>query len=155
MGRVDRRERLERFRSGYEAVVDALAGATDADLDRRPPEGWSARMVVHHLADSEATAYVRLRRLVAEESPTIGAYDEESFARRLHYERPIAPSLAVLRAVREASLQLLETLDPDEWGRAGTHTESGAYSVEDWLDIYARHPHDHAEQIRRARRGEA
>ena len=73
--------------------------------------------------------------------------------RRLHYDRPIEPSVAVLRAVRAASLQLLEAIDEGEWSRTGTHTESGPYSVEGWLRIYAAHPHEHAEQIRAARGG--
>ena len=147
---------LDRFRTGYDDVVDALAGITPDELDRRPPGGgWSAREVAHHLADSEATAYIRLRRLIAEDNPTIIGYDEEEFARRLHYDRPIEPSLVVLQGVRTASLQLLESLTPDEWERSGTHTDSGAYTVDDWLRIYAGHPHDHADQIRRARRGGA
>ena len=150
---MDRSELLTDFRSGYEAVAQALAGATDAELDRLPEGGWSARMVAHHLADSEATAYIRLRRLLAEDRPVLAGYDEELFARRLHYDRPVEPSLAVLRAVREASLQLLESLAPAEWERAGTHSESGPYSVDDWLRTYARHPHEHAGQIRRARAG--
>jgi hypothetical protein len=150
---MEREALLERFRTGYADVADALAGVTDDELDRPPPDGWTARQVVHHLADSEATAYVRLRRLIAEDEPVIAAYDEPEYARRLHYERPIAPSLAVLRAVREASLQLLESLTPDEWRRTGTHTGSGPYSVEGWLEIYAGHSHDHADQIRKARRG--
>jgi hypothetical protein len=58
---------------------------------------------------------------------------------------------AVLRAVREASLQLLERLTAEEWDRAGTHAESGPYSVDDWLRIYSEHSHEHADQIRRAR----
>jgi hypothetical protein len=152
---VDRAALLERFRTGYAAVEDALAGITDAELDRPPRDGWTARQVVHHLADSEATAYVRLRRLIAEDEPVIPGYDEPEYARRLHYDRPIGPSLAVLRAVREASLQLLESLTPDEWRRTGTHSESGPYSVEGWLEIYAGHSHDHADQIRKARRGQA
>jgi len=98
-------------------------------------------------------AYVRLRRLIAEDDPTLVGYDEPEYARRLHYERPIASSLAVLRGVRAASLDLLESLTPSEWDRRGTHTESGAYSVDDWLQIYATHSHDHAEQIREARAG--
>jgi len=147
---------LDHFRTGYDDVVDALAGITPDELDRRPPDGgWTAREIAHHLPDSEATAYVRLRRIIAEDNPTIVGYDEAEFARRLHYDRPIEPSLAVLRAVREASLQLHESLTPDDWQRAGTHTESGAYSVDDWLRIYAGHSHDHADQIRRARPGEA
>jgi hypothetical protein len=147
----ERDERLARYATGHDAVRAALAGHTEADLDRRAPDGgWSARMVVHHLADSESNAYIRLRRLVAEESPAIIGYDEELWASRLHYDRPIEASLAVLGAVRAASLQLLETLGPDEWERAGTHSESGRYAIDDWLRIYADHSHDHAAQIRGA-----
>jgi hypothetical protein len=149
---VDRSALLDRFRTGYADVEAALAGITDAELDHPGPDGgWTARQVAHHLADSEATAYVRLRRLIAEDDPFIQGYDEPEFARRLHYDRPIASSLAVLRAVRDASLGLLESLTPAEWERSGTHQESGAYSVERWLEIYASHSHDHADQIRAAR----
>lgn len=145
---------MESYRGGYAAVDVALAGITDADLDRPAGDGgWTARLVVHHLADSETNAYIRLRRLVAEDRPEIVGYNEELWSRRLHYDRPIGPSLAVLGAVRLASLQLLEALTPDEWERTGTHSERGIYAVDDWLRIYARHSHEHAEQIRRARSG--
>jgi hypothetical protein len=153
---VDPTERatlLDRYRAGTAAVEDALAGVTDAELDREPadPGEWTARQVTHHLADSESMAYIRLRRLIAEDFPSIAGYDEPEWARRLHYDRPIASSLAVLWAVRAASLELLERLTPDEWTRRGIHGESGAYGVEEWLRIYADHPHDHAAQIRAAR----
>ena len=151
---ADRHARLDRYASGYAAVTDALAGADDAELDRHGPAGWSARMVVHHLADSESMASIRLRRLVAEDDPVIQGYDEPTWAQRLHYDRPIAASLAVVGAVRAASHQLLLAMTEDEWRRTGTHSESGAYSVEQWLAIYAEHCHEHADQIRRARRGE-
>ena len=151
---MDRSELLDRYRGGYAAAEESLAEITDEELDRPGPDGgWSARQVAHHLADSEAVAYVRLRRLIAEDEPTIVGYDEPEYARRLHYERPIASSLAVLRGVRAASLDLLESLTPAEWDRRGTHTESGVYSVDGWLEIYASHSHDHAEQIRAARAG--
>ena len=146
-----REQRLARYRTGFGDVQDALRGAMDAELDRDQGQGdWTARQVAHHLADSEAMAYIRLRRLIAEDQPVIQAYNEPEWARRLHYDRPIEASLAVLKAVREASLQLLAGLTPDEWRRAGTHTESGRYSVEDWLRIYSEHSHEHADQIRRA-----
>jgi DinB family protein len=149
---MDREALLDRFRAGYAQVEAALAGITDAELDHPAPDGgWTARQVAHHLADSEATAYIRLRRLIAEDDPFIQGYDEPEYARRLHYDRPIASSLAVLRSVREASLSLLESLTPTEWERSGTHEESGAYSVDRWLEIYANHSHEHAEQIRTAR----
>jgi hypothetical protein len=153
MTTTERADLIERYRAGARAVADAVAGITDDELDHRPPgDGeWTAREVIHHLADSESMAYIRLRRLIAEDDPLIGGYDEPVWARRLHYDRPIEPSLAVLAAVRGASLQLLEALTDAEWARTGTHTESGAYSVEGWLSIYAAHPTEHADQIRRAR----
>ncbi|MDP2623600.1 MAG: DinB family protein [Actinomycetota bacterium] len=147
---MNRTQLIERYRTGHQAVVDALSGKSDERLDRRDGDEWSARMVVHHLADAEATAFVRLRRLLAEDQPVIHGYDEAEFARRLHYDRPIEPSLAVLAAVRASSLQMLESLTDEEWERAGTHSESGRYSVDDWLRIYAGHAHDHADQIRKA-----
>ncbi len=151
---MERSELLDRFRGGYAAVEEALAGITDEELDRPGADGgWSARQVAHHLADSEAVAYVRLRRLIAEDEPTITGYDEPEYARRLHYERPVDASLAVLRGVRLASLELLESLTPAEWERGGTHSESGRYNVDRWLGIYAGHSHDHAAQIRAARDG--
>lgn len=144
---------IERYRRGGADVGAAVAGISDAELDRRPSgDGeWTAREVIHHLADSESMAYIRLRRLIAEDAPTIQGYDEPEWARRLHYDRPVAPSLAVLSAVRASSLQLLESLTEADWARTGTHTESGPYSVEGWLAIYAAHPTEHADQIRRAR----
>ena len=149
----ERAELIERYRAGAAAVADAVDGITEAELDHRPAgEGeWTAREVIHHLADSESMAYIRLRRLIAEDDPLIQGYDEPEWARRLHYDRPIEPSLAVLAAVRGASLQLLESLDDAEWARTGTHSESGPYSVDGWLRIYAAHPREHADQIRRAR----
>ncbi|HVL53870.1 MAG TPA: DinB family protein [Vitreimonas sp.] len=150
----DRRALLDRYRAGYASVEDAVSGVTEDELDRRPAPGeWTAREVVHHLADSDAMAYVRLRRLIAEDAPIIQGYDEPEYARRLHYDRPIASSLAVLAGVRASSLDLLEALTPDEWEREGTHSEWGRYSVDAWLGIYADHSAEHAEQIRAARRG--
>lgn len=119
MMNAERAELMDRFATGYAAVEAALEGISHAELDRRPSDDeWSPREVVHHLADSEATAYVRLRKLIAEDEPLIQGYDEPEFARRLHYDRPIEPSLAVLGAVREASLQLLATLNADQIRRA-------------------------------------
>jgi DinB superfamily len=147
--RSRRDELLASYREGPAVIEAAVAGLGDAELDRRPADGgWTAREVVHHLADSEMTSAIRLRKLLAEDSPTIQGYDEAEFARRLHYDsRPIGPSVAALRAARETTAAILERLGDEDWRRSGTHTESGPYSVETWLEIYAAHAHDHAEQI--------
>jgi hypothetical protein len=147
-----RHEMVERYKEGPDVVARALAGITEEELDRRPgPDDWTAREVVHHLADSEMTSAIRLRRLIGEDDPTIVGYDEAEFARRLYYDRPVEASLEALRASRRTSAEILERLSEEQWARAGTHTESGRYGVETWMEIYANHAHDHADQIRRAR----
>ena len=155
MDDTERTTLIDRYRTGTADVEAALAGITDDELDRQPvdADSWTARKVAHHLADSEAMAYIRLRRLLAEDEPLIVGYDEPEWARRLHYDRPIDSSLAVLVAVRSASLELLGQLGEADWSRAGTHSESGPYGVDTWLRIYAHHAHDHADQIRAARAG--
>jgi hypothetical protein len=97
------------------------------------------------------TSAIRLRRLIAEEVPLIVGYDGDEFARRLHYaSRPIEPALAAVDAARATTAQILHGLTEAEWSRAGTHSESGPYGVEAWLEIYAVHCDDHASQIREA-----
>ena len=132
-------------------IARAVEGLSEAQLDRRPaPDEWTAREVVHHLADAETRSAVRLRQLLAEDDPVIQGYDEEGYARTLHYDRPVAASLALVRAVRASTAELLDRLTDADFARAGTHTESGPYSVDTWLELYAAHGHDHADQIRRA-----
>ena len=152
MDSARRGELVAQYKDGYQTVVDALEGITEVELDLRPaPDAWTAREVVHHLADSETTSAIRLRRLLVEDRPLIPNYDEEEYARRLFYDRPIATSLEVLRAVRRSTAEIVERLTEDQWQREGTHSVSGRYTVEGWLEIYAAHAHDHAAQIRRAR----
>jgi len=143
-----RRKLIDKYKEGYAVVAEAVTGATDEELDRRPaPNKWSAREIVHHLADSEMTAAIRLRLLVGEDRPAIAAYDQDKFARRLHYDRPIAKSLEAFKAARDSTAELLDVLTPDDWKREGVHSEMGRYSLEIWLEIYAEHAHKHAGQI--------
>jgi DinB family protein len=152
MEKAARDRLIQQYKEGYRAVADALAGATGEELAARPaPNKWSARDVVHHLADSEMMAAMRLRLLVAEDQPTIKGYDQDLFAKTLYYDRPVEPSLQAFKFARESTAQLLDRLTEAQWKRTGTHTESGAYGVEKWLQTYAVHAHNHAEQIRRAR----
>ena len=152
---MDQKERetlLAQYRDGYAAIVEAMARITPDEVDARPGPGrWSTREIIHHLADSEMTSAVRLRRLLAEDRPAIQGYDQDDFARRLHYDRPYETSLELFKYVRLATAELLERLEPNEWLREGTHSESGRYTVETWLRIYAEHAHKHARQIRQAR----
>jgi hypothetical protein len=152
MDQGEREKLIAQYRDGYATVVEALMKITPEELDARPAPGkWTAREIVHHLADSEITAGIRLRRLLAEEHADIKGYDQDEFARRLHYDRPHEGSLELFKAVRESTAELLVRMQPADWVREGRHDEVGRYTPETWLTIYGGHAHKHALQIRAAR----
>jgi DinB superfamily len=142
----------------YEDATRELLAAADAldehVLDRHVEGGWSARQIIHHLADSEAQSYARLRRLLAEPAGSlIQGYDEAAWAacETLGYTQlPIEHSLAVFRAVRTASADIVRRLSLADLERYALHTEAGHYSVATWLTTYTSHPRDHAAQMAEA-----
>jgi len=149
----DRNELIAKYRAGYDEVSDALKNFPSEFLRAHPiPGKWSACEIVHHLADSESTSAIRIRRLLVEQQPVIQGYDQDQFAVHLKYnERDMAPALDAFRAARATTAQLLALMSEEDWHREGEHTESGRYTAEDWLKVYAEHAHNHAEQIRRLR----
>ena len=153
MTQEERQTLIAQYKAGYEEVARNLEGFPEESLSAHPlPGKWSAREIVQHLADSEMNSAIRLRKLLTEESPQILGYDLEDYARRLRYnERDIAPALDALRGARATTGQLLDSMTDDDWSREGIHSESGRYTAEDWLRIYAGHAHNHAAQIRRLR----
>jgi hypothetical protein len=153
MTQVERKELIAKYAAGYDEVAGALEGFPKDKLTANLiPGKWSAAEIVQHLADSEMTSAIRMRRLLVEDNPVIQGYDQDLFATRLQYnDRDIAPALEAFRAARATTAQLLERMTEEDWGREGTHTDSGRYTAEDWLKIYAAHAHGHADQIRRLR----
>ena len=149
----ERRDLIATYAAGYDEVMKALNGFPGDSLGAHPiPGKWSAREIIHHLGDSESTSAWRLRKLLVEDNPLIQGYDQDAFASRLKYnERDMAPALEAFRYARQSTVQVIELMNDDDWQRAGTHSESGRYTTEDWLKIYAAHAHNHAAQIRSLR----
>jgi hypothetical protein len=138
------------YQQATQVFLDAVEKLTPADLDKAKKDGWNARQVIHHLADSEAQSCARLKRLIAEPGSVIQGYDENIWAQdpTLGYTQlPIENSLALFKASRAASLEILNRLTVDQLSNAGVHTESGAYDVRKWLKSYINHPKDHAKQL--------
>ena len=145
---------IEQIAKDYEVAtqkfLDAVANFPMSDLDKPKKDSWNARQVIHHLADSESQSCARLRRLIAEPGTTIQGYDENKWANSPiigYKDLPIEASLALFKASRESSLQLIKRLTPELLKNSGTHTESGEYTVQKWLETYTRHPQEHAEQL--------
>jgi hypothetical protein len=147
----ERNELIERYARGPERLRAALARVPEEACRWRPGPGrWSAHEVVVHCADSEANAALRIRYVLAEKEAVIVGYDQEEWARAFDYHsEPLEPALAAVEAARGRTVPLLRRLVEADWAKAGRHTESGPYTAEDWLRIYAEHLEGHAAQIER------
>ena len=146
------------YRKSTEDFEKLVVSIPADQLDTKHPEGWSSRQVIHHLADSEAQSYARLRRLIAEPAGTIiQGYDENAWASSVilgYSTLPIDFSVKVFSAVHASSLIMLERLTEADLSKAGVHSESGEFSIEKWCRYYTVHPTDHIGQIEKALRGE-
>jgi hypothetical protein len=147
--RSEREALIRQYAAGPARLWEVLARVpAEARTWRPAPGAWSAHEVVCHCADSETISYSRIRTLVAEPVPVIQGYDQDRWAVTFDYHGlPLEPALAVVEAVRAGTTVLLGRLPEEAWTRAGRHTESGPYSAEDWLRIYADHLEGHARQI--------
>ena len=147
------------YESATQFFLNLARGVSKDQLDIKDPEGWSARQIIHHLADSEAQSYARLRRLVAEpEGSIIQGYDENlwAVAPQLGYESaPVENSIAIFAAVRAGSLDIIKRLAEADLEKSGVHSEIGQYTINRWLTGYTNHPKDHGDQLVRAVKGKS
>ncbi len=148
---AERAELIRRYADGPAKLRAAFERVPAEARQWRPaPDKWSAHEVVVHCADSESNASLRIRYLAAEKEPLIVGYDQELWAKTLDYHsHPVDLALATVEAVRANTVPLLRRLPEAVWTREGKHTESGRYTGDDWLNIYAAHVENHAHQIER------
>lgn len=146
---------MESFALEYENAtnefLETVRLLSDSNLDISDTQGWSPRQVVHHMADSETQSYARLRRLIAEPNTEIQGYDENIWSESsvLGYKvLDIDLSLDVIRAVRKSSCEIVRRLPNEFINNACFHSESGRYSIGDWISTYTKHPIDHSNQIK-------
>ncbi|MBI3628442.1 MAG: DinB family protein [Candidatus Rokubacteria bacterium] len=149
LARAEREALIQRYAEGPARLRAALATVPAAALTWRPaPKEWSAHEIVCHCADAETNAYARIRYLVAETEPVIVGYQQAEWAATFDYHGlPLETALATVDAVRAHTTALIRRLPEAAWTRAGRHTESGRYTGEDWLRLYAEHLEVHARQI--------
>ena len=139
------------------ALRAAVAGLTDAQLDTPyRPDGWTARQVAHHVPDSHLNSYVRFRWALTEDEPVIKAYDEKAWAELIDARTaPVALSLALLDALHERWVLLLQAMTEADYARVFQHPERGPMRLDHNLALYAWHGRHHVAHITslRARNG--
>jgi uncharacterized damage-inducible protein DinB len=129
-------------------VVRATAGLTDDQLDTPyRPGGWTVRQTVHHIADSHLNAYTRFKLALTEDVPTIRPYFEDRWAELADSKMPIDISLKLIDAVHTRWVAVLESMTDDDFARRLIHPESGEWSLDGMLAMYAWHSRHHTAHI--------
>jgi DinB superfamily len=144
---------LERYRRAPELLAALLTGVYGEEEDYLTAPGkWSIRQIVAHLADTELVAAHRFRQVIAEDSPTLVAFNQEAWAARLDYaRRKPKQSLESFRRLRAENYDLLKELPAAAYERAGTHNERGRLTLGQMVEGFANHAESHARQVQTIR----
>lgn len=150
MDQHERNRKIELYGKGYDLLIAALHDIPREMWTFKPqPEEWSIHEVLIHLADSEANAALRARKLIVEPGGTLMGYDQDKWAGMLNYhDQSYEDSLEIVRLVRKTTYQLLKQQPDEIFEHSVKHPEyDEPYTFEQWLDIYAAHIPGHIEQI--------
>jgi hypothetical protein len=144
---------LERFRRGPELLAMVLTGVFGEEEDFVPASGkWSIRQIIAHLADSELVCAHRMRQTIAEEKPSLIAFDQEAWTRNLDYaRRKPKQSLESFRRLRLENYELLKELPESAYERIGNHSERGPITLRFQVELLAEHAQSHARQMQAVR----
>ena len=143
---------IENLRRLPALLRQAVSGLSDAQLDTPYRDGgWTVRQLVHHIADSHANCYIRVKLALTQDWPTINAYDEAAWAKMPDSSLPIASSLALLEGLHTRWVALLETLSEEDFKKGFVHPERGRSDLATTLAIYSWHSLHHTAHITRLR----
>lgn len=150
MNQVERDRLIDDYAGGAAALRTAYEQAPEQMRKWKPSvDEFSVHEIVVHCADSETNSHSRIRYVLAEDNAQIVGYDPLHWASRFNYaDHPADAAMLTVEAVRANTVPILRQLDEADWAKSGTHSEHGpGYSAEKWLEIYAAHCLEHADQI--------
>jgi hypothetical protein len=139
------RQRIEEFVVCGERLRHAVAGLSPGELTARPgPGDWSILEVVIHLADSDAIAIDRMKRILAEDDPPLLYADETAYVRRLAtHEQSLEDALTLFEVGRRQFARVLRTLPDEAFERRGVHNRRGPLTVAGMVKDYIDHVDHH------------
>ena len=148
------RELIEKYAAGADVPARAIEGLSREQLLAFPVPGtWSIQQIVLHMMDSDLIASDRMKRVAAEDHPTLVGYNETAFAKTLAYDQiPAQDACEVFRLNRRITAELLRRLPDAAFKRTGLHTERGEESLEHLVTGYTDHLEHHLKFIREKRK---
>ncbi|HYE86822.1 MAG TPA: putative metal-dependent hydrolase [Vicinamibacterales bacterium] len=143
---AERRDRIAAIGSFPSELKAAMPGAR-VDTPYREG-GWTARQVVHHLADSHMNAFVRFRLTLTEDRPTVKPYREAEWAKLADSTLDPALSIQLLDALHQRWHVMLQAMSEADFSREAIHPDHGPVTIEWFLQVYAWHGRHHIGHIK-------
>jgi uncharacterized damage-inducible protein DinB len=145
---------IEAYLAGTQTLRRAVAGMNRDQATARPVAGkWSTLEVVCHLTDFEPIYADRMKRVIAEERPTLLGADENRFAAALGYQdRDLEEELTIIEQTRRQMARILRKLPEAALQRVGVHNERGSLTLEQLLTSVTKHILHHVKFIEEKRR---
>ncbi len=137
-------ELLNSYEQGGQQLRAAVSNASEAQLDLAAiPGKWTIRQVICHIADFEPVYADRMKRVLAEDNPTLLSGNPDLFASRLQYNnRSVAEELELIEVVRSQMSRILRNIDVEDFQRTGVHNVDGPLTLETLLERITSHiPH--------------
>ena len=131
---------------------EAVSNLDESQIDTPyRPGGWNVRQTVHHVADSHMNALTRIKLALTEETPTIRPYHEDRWANLADSKLPVEVSLNLIDGIHQRWAVLLNSISNDDFHRTLIHPESGEWTIEGILAMYAWHSKHHTAHITKLR----
>jgi hypothetical protein len=137
-------------------MASAVFGLDEMQLDTEyRPAGWTVRQTVHHVADSHMNSYIRFKLAMTEdEPPTIRPYYEDRWAELGDSKLPIEVSLKLIETLHARWVALLESMTDADFNKKFIHPETGDWTLDGALALYAWHSNHHTAHITKLRERE-
>lgn len=136
---------IARFEQGAASLRDAVRSVSpDEATTRSAPGTWSIHELVVHLADSDAIAIDRMKRVVTEDDPPLLNADECAYIERLHsHDQSMEDALTLFEVNRRQWARVLRRLSDSDFERAGVHNVAGRLTLADLVRAYSDHLDHH------------
>jgi hypothetical protein len=129
--------------------AELKAAMPSAQLDTPYREGgWTARQVVHHVADSHMNAFIRFRLTLTEDNPMLKPYNESEWSKLVDSKEDPAISIQILEGLHHRWHRMLEAMTDADFARPAIHPDHGSVSNNWLLQVYAWHGRHHIGHIK-------
>ncbi|MFB6362679.1 YfiT family bacillithiol transferase [Paenibacillus elgii] len=110
--------------------------------------GWTVQQVVHHMADNDINASLRLKRALTEEEPMASSYHPNLWAELTDYkDTPIEISLMLLEALHYRLIHVIHGLKPTDFDRRFNTEVLGWITVDVAIQRFIWHNRHHTSHI--------